>query len=716
MQEAAAIYQLVLAREPNQPDALHLLGVVSHQQGDHTAAVNLIGKALSQRPSVAAYHCNLGEALRGLGRLAEAEASCRTALNLQPVYPEASHNLGVILFRQRRWSDAETNLRAALQSRPDFVPSLAALADTLREQGRISDALNNYQRALEIAPDRMEAHANLGLLLVNCGEFDRGLWHCRQAVELKADSVIARHNLGHVLLEYGRIDEALDELAEALNRDKNSVPLCVSIGQAWFELGDYRQAGSWFERAVTLDPSRTDARCHLAAIMVEAGNPEAGAEVYRQILADKPESVDAHAGLARVRLDQGDVDGAVAAHREAIRLRPMAAGLHAALGNTLSTAGDILGAVACFRTAIEYNPNSIPALSGLNTTLRGDALDDDINRSEALLAAPWMTDGRRASLRFGLAQAYDGRGDYARAAEHMVAANALQKKHREERDKGYSAGAHSRNVDRLIAAFTPEYFEQVRGWGRDTDRPVFVVGMPRSGTTLTEQILSSHPAVFGAGERPFVDLGFSILPQALQTQGPPADCLTYVTRAAIERIADWHLDKLRELDGGRARFVVDKMPDNYQLLGWIVTLFPRAKIIHCRRDVRDVALSCWLTHFSRIRWASDLIDLADRVNDYLRLAEHYHRVLPITVFELDYEQMVGDQEVTTRRLLDFVGLDWDPACLQFHKTERLVRTASVSQVRQPIYRRSVDRWKRYEAMLEPFLNRLRSQSSNGIDG
>src|SRR5262249_30679483 len=160
---------------------------------------------------------------------------------------------------------------------------------------------------------------------------------------------------------------------------------------------------------------------------------------------------------------------------------------------------------------------------------------------------------------------------------------------------------------------------------------------------------------------------------------------------ALGQLAEGHLNALRGLNPDRDR-VVDKMPDNYQLLGWIVTLFPNARLIHCRRDVRDVALSCWITNFARLRWASDLAHLAERINDYLRLMDHYRRVLPVPLFEVEYEQMVADQEGTTRRLLDFVGLEWDPACLNFHQTERLVRTASVAQVRQPIYKRSVARW------------------------
>lgn len=271
---------------------------------------------------------------------------------------------------------------------------------------------------------------------------------------------------------------------------------------------------------------------------------------------------------------------------------------------------------------------------------------------------------------------------------------------------GYDPEARARFVDGLLGAFSPSHFERVRGLGDDSERPVFVVGMPRSGTTLTEQILASHPQVFGAGERNFAQSTFISLPAVLGRNEPPLACLAHLDRDAAGRLAAGHLGRLRELDGGTAARVVDKMPENYLLLGFLHTLFPRARLIHCRRDPRDVALSCWITNFARIRWACDLEHIAHHLLQYFRIMEHWRRVLPAPVFEVDYEELVADQEGVSRRLVAWLGLEWDPACLRFHQTERLVRTASVAQVRQPIYTRSVARWRHYESLLAPLLERL----------
>lgn len=519
------------------------------------------------------------------------------------------------------------------------------------------------------------------------------------------DVAVLHQNLARLLLENGRFPEAMDSLEAALNLDSQSAELALLSGRIWFELGDFAQAAGWFQRAVRLNPDDPEAQCQLGIIALEIGDPEKAEVLLRELLAKSPENVAARHGLARALLDQGDADGAVREHRETIRLQPQSAALHSSLGQTLSNSGDLVGAVEQFREALRLNSKCIPALGGLATTLRGQLPDDELAPMERLLESTWLTPGKRAALHFGLGQVYDGRGDFTRAAEQVQIANSEQDRAYLERDQIYSADDYHRSIDALIEQFTPAYFARTRGFGSDSRRPIFIVGMPRSGTTLVEQVLASHPGVFGAGERRYVQLGFSALPTATEFSQPPVNCLPNATAEIVRRIADWHLGQLRKLNADR-KHVADKMPENFALLGWIATLFPNAAIIHCTRDVRDVAVSCWVTNFSQIRWANDFAVIAERVNAYRRIMGHYRAVLPVPVLDVAYEEMVANQVGTTRRLLDFVQLEWDANCLKFYETERLVKTASVAQVRRPIYRKSVARWKRYEAALQPFLQRL----------
>ena len=524
---------------------------------------------------------------------------------------------------------------------------------------------------------------------------------------LKATPDVAalHQNLARLLLENGRFPEAMDAVEAALKLDPQSAELALLSGRIWIELGDFAEAAGWFQRVVRLNPDDLEAPCQLGVIALEIGDPEKAEVTFRELLAKAPDHVAARHGLARALLDQGDADGAVREHRAAIRLQPQSAALHSSLGQTLSNSGDLVGAVAEFREALRLNPKFVPALGGLATTLRGRLPDDEIAPMERLLESSRLPPVKRAALHFGLGQVYDGRGDYTRAAGHVQIANAEQDRAYLERDQPYSADDYHRYIDSLIGQFTPAYFARTRGFGSESRRPVFIVGMPRSGTTLVEQVLASHPRVFGAGERRYVQLGFSALPTATESSQPPVSCLPNVTAEIVRRLADWHLGQLQKSNADR-RHVADKMPENFALLGWIATLFPDAAVIHCTRDVRDVAVSCWVTNFSQIRWANDLGMIAERVNAYRRMMGHYRAVLPVPVLDVPYETMVADQVGTTRRLLDFVRVEWDENCLKFHETERLVKTASVAQVRQPIYQKSVARWTRYEAALTPFLERL----------
>ena len=297
---------------------------------------------------------------------------------------------------------------------------------------------------------------------------------------------------------------------------------------------------------------------------------------------------------------------------------------------------------------------------------------------------------------------------FDRAARLSLEANSLQAADFRKRGLGYDPEAHEKFVDRLIAAFTPEFFARVGGFGSDSERPVFIVGLPRSGTSLTEQVLASHPRVFGAGETRLVRETFDALPAATGRPELPAG-LSGTPRPAGRRTAWPAGTSTRSTrSNGSADRVVDKMPENTLYLGLIAVLFPRAKLIHCRRDVRDVALSCWMTELAQVRWACDPDHIASRINANRRVMDHWRRVLPVPIFEVDYEAMVTDLEGVSRELVAWCGLEWDPACLEFHKTRRPVRTASAAQVRQPVYGSSIGRWKNYEHLLAPLFAKLQT--------
>jgi hypothetical protein len=230
--------------------------------------------------------------------------------------------------------------------------------------------------------------------------------------------------------------------------------------------------------------------------------------------------------------------------------------------------------------------------------------------------------------------------------------------------------------------------------------------MQRSGTSLVEQILASHPRVFGIGEQRIVSQSLLRLESVMGLGLDPIDCVQNLTPEAARDSAAWCLERIKCLVKRPADRIVDKTPNNYLFLGWLHLIFPKARFVHCRRDLRDVALSLWMTHFSNIRWANDIDHIVNQIRDYRKVVEHWRQVLPAPILDVDYEVLVANQERESRRLIDWIGLEWDPACLEFHQTKRPVRTASVTQVRRPMYTRSIGRWRHYTGELRPLLEEL----------
>jgi tetratricopeptide (TPR) repeat protein len=700
--QAARLYRHVLRAQPDHPDALHLLGVVAHQQGDHRQAAECIGRAVTLSPGNAGYHANLAEAYRALDNLDRAADCCRTALRLQPRSAEAANNLGLVLLAQGKIDEAILQLRQTLQLKPNYAMACNNLGNALRLQGDQGGALAHFRRAVEIEPNLAEARSNLGQLLLERHQAHEALDHLRTAVGLRPNLAEARNNLGNALRETGRLAEARQSYAEALRINPTLAMTYSNMGQALQEENSLDDALAWYQRALQLDPSSARIHTNAASLLAEQEKYDDALTVYRRALELDPTWAEAHCGVGGIRHEQGHFEQAQAHYREALRHKPDLPAAHCALGIVREELGEFKDAESCWRTALQYDSRLAGAYSALATLLRGKLSDDDLVAMRQLLADPDLHDGRRAALHFGLAQVLDARGAHEEAAESLRQANALALAGARKRGMGYDPEAHNRFVARMMAVCSPAFFEQTRRIGVESERPIFIVGLPRSGTTLTEQVLASHSQVFGAGE---LRLGRDDF-EALSPQEDQAlEALARLDLATARRIAEQHLEGLRQLNADRPR-VADKMPDNYLYLGLLAALFPKAKFIHCRRDLRDVAVSCWMTNFRSIRWANDPGHMATRFEEYCRLMDHWRRVLPVSVLEVDYEETVTDLEGVARRLVEWCGLEWEPGCLAFHEGRRPVRTASVSQVRQPIYTRSVARWKHYEGALRSLFDAL----------
>jgi tetratricopeptide (TPR) repeat protein len=712
--DAARVYQALLERDPNDPAALHLFGTMHHQCGHSARAIELIARAIALRPEVADFHANLGEAQRALGQHEQAAASCRAALELRPDYPEALNNLGLALHELGRHDDAIGHFEAALALQPDFALAQNNRATALWALAKTSEAVEAYRAALALDPTLGQVHANLGQLLAEQGQLVEGLAHCREAVRHQPDLAAGHNNLGNVLRALERWAEAETAYAEALRLQPDLGVAHANLGLTLQQQGKPGAALPHFRRAAELAPEDDDVCQQLAEAHALAEDWAAAIPCCQRRVKLKPEDADTHNALGWAYQLDGRLAEAQAAYRRALELQPNHLDARLNLGSLHEELGALSEAEACYHEAQTRQPRSPLPLARRALLTRGRLPEVDRDRLRFELYRPHGP-LLRLNLLFALAHVADARGEHAEAAACLEPANALARELRRGRGQTYDANEHSRYVDQLIAAFTSALFARLAGTGDDSLRPVFVFGLPRSGTTLVEQVLASHSRVFGAGELLLARRAMDAVPAVVDRPADMTACLEALDGAALGRLACGYQDGVDALlaretaqESSPAR-VVDKMPDNYLYLGMLALLFPRATLIHVRRDVRDVAVSCWLTHFRGIPWADDPDDLSRRIRDYQRLTAHWQAVLPQPVVEVSYERLVDDFAREARRLVEACGLAWEPACLRFHETARPVRTASVTQVRQPVYRKALGRWKAYEPYLRPVFERLQDR-------
>ncbi len=702
---AASLYETILSRDPEQVDALQLLGVLRQQQGQFGEAVELCRKAVALRPDVASNYLNLAEAYRALGQFEQAVVHCRTALALRRDYPEAHNNLGLALQALGRIADAVDHFKAALAFRPDYAQAHSNLGTALRLLRMTEPAIEHFRRALELNPKLASARSDLGQCLLELGRAPEALPHCRLAVALQPNLPEAHNRLGETFRALGRFSEAIASYSEALRLNPQLAQAHANIGIALRQDGRHQESLPWFRRATELDPETLAFRGYLTDAVTDLDLYPEAIECYKKMIEIEPNRADFHSNLGWLLQREGKYDEARERYESALAVQPEFPDALVGMGGLMEELGNMDEAEAWFRRAIKSDPSDTTAVARLARPQRFHVSDQDLSLLERRIADPSLAETARAPMLFALSNVLDARRRYAEAAVCMRRANAAAAAENQMRSRQYKPADHERLITNMIAAFQPEFFARFAGAGLETRRPVFIFGMPRSGTSLIEQILASHSQIHGAGELNQGRLDFEAIPVLLNRTDNPLACLPDLSAEVVRQVAGRHEARLLELGCSAAR-VADKMTDNYLYLGLLAILFPNATFIHSRRDLRDVAVSCWITSFRSIRWTNEPAHMAHRFAQYLRLMDHWRTVLPAPIHEVDYEETVDDLEVVARRLVAACGLDWEPACLEFHQTERPVKTASFAQVRQPVYKKSVARWKNYEHELNDLFSAL----------
>lgn len=576
-----------------------------------------------------------------------------------------------------------------------FDPEAALDEALARHQiGAVEDAERLYRRVLHAEPDHPDALNFLGVLLQDTGDYPGSESCLRRAVELIPDFAEALTNLARVLQITGQPQAAADAARRAIDADPDLAPAYLQCGRALLDLNDHAAAAAVLRAAIDRDSANPEAQACLGMALLGLRQPDDAEDAYRAALRLDPANMAAHAGLAFALRGQNRLPEAIEAARQALRGTPDRTDLWLLQGQMLANLGRFTEAAACARAALTIDPGSARALRDLAVIGALGAADSDGASLQATLRDPSASLDDRITAAFATGNILDRAGAYDEAFAAYAEANRLMHDTHLASARAYDAGKTARLAAWLRTTFTPDLFACRGGSGVMSDDLVFIVGMPRSGTSLVEQIAASHPAVFGCGEQKSI----GTLVDRLNGPGGQRSPETWPRQDC--RIAAQHcLDDYRTVAGQASR-IIDKMPDNLFLLGHIALLFPNARVILCGRDPRDICLSAYCQHFGDdMVWSYSLTDSAEQAHAAASVAAHWRQVLPLRMLTVDYETLVSDLDGESRRIIDFLDLPWDPACLTFHKTDRAVTTASFWQVKQPLYATSVARWTRYRRHL-----------------
>ncbi len=592
------------------------------------------------------------------------------------------------LVQQQRLEEAERAARSALRTHTTHGILWKILSVVRVQQHK--DALPELTRAAELLPQDAEALGNLGSALHARGRWRDALPYLERAWRLAPNDTGILMDLADCLRATGHAGDAVPLYERALAIDPRSAEAHHHLGNVLRDLGDLRKAVALYLRAVELEPNRADRYCSLGNALLEARRIDEALLRYRQALACRPGYAPAHLGQALVFRQRRRSAEALVACRAALAIDPNFPEALAVLGELEADDGRFETAESLFRRALELKPDLVMAISGIAAHRKMTSDDSEWLRRATSLASRRLPVAEEITLRYALGKYFDDVREFDQAFPQYHRANELCKR----QGPPYDAKAVTQRVDEILDTIGDIHGRLGDTAGSESEVPILIIGMPRSGTSLAEQIMASHPEVFGAGEIVFWSSAYEEY-RGARRQGQSAADL-------IPRFAADYLSQLRSSSNDAAR-IIDKMPVNFMYAGLMHAALPRARIIHMTRHPIDTCLSIYFQNFFNIGpYANDLSALAHYYQEYRRMMQVWRTRLPASaLLEVPYEGLVTEPERWIRRLLDFVGLPWDPRCLDFHRAQRAVITASRWQVRQPIHSGSTARWRNYESYVAP---------------
>jgi tetratricopeptide (TPR) repeat protein len=578
----------------------------------------------------------------------------------------------------------------------DKTRRLMTEAVHFQQQGEFAEAESRYKSVLKEETDHPDALHFLGLLMHQRDGSPESMVLMRKSLangQLNAGYMV---NFARVLQAHAQYEESTQFLRKALALSPTFVEAWICLGQSYDSLNMPFKALECFRKAYEIDPSNAESAQNLIRSLRETGNPVEAATICEHLLQENPKAWHfTHLEVTSL-MEAGKTDEALEKMRTALRVDPLSAQLHYCMGNLMANLGNFEMAKEHYAQALAIDPQFYPvyySLSLIQTLKMDDPIPSQLELK--IQQSPPNNPHSAVFAEFSLGEMFDDRGEYDRAFKHFQLGNKIM--------RGlirYNSTSQSEYADSLVKYLDENFINRHTKIGSNSEIPVFIIGMIRSGTSLVEQILASHPQVAGAGELIYLPLS---LRKYLQTPSIiSGDKIANLPDSSLRDMGEFYLARITAMHPHKLR-ITDKLPGNFMLLGLIYTLFPMARIIHCRRDPLDTCFSCYTKLFNTgHQYAYDMTEIGEYYRIYNRVVTNYERIIdPARILTIEYEDLVNDLEGTSRKMLKFCGLEWDSVSLEFYKTQRAITTTSMYQVRQPLYTHSIGRWKRYASYLEP---------------
>ncbi len=629
--EAESVLFAALEDHPNEPNLLRLLGLSLLKQGRSEEAAQKLTQVTRLVPSFAQAHEDLAEALFAHGKIEEAVKSFRTSLKHNPNSELANLRLAELLALLGRGTEADDFFERSFELNPDRKALVEAME--LQQHDQPEKAEEIYRNVLRRDPDNVDALRLMGVLAMKQEQYNDAEALIRRAVELAPDYIVAWNNLGAALNEQGKHDEAEEA----------------------------------YQRALQLGPKNVNTICNMAGNCASDGRLDEAVERYRQALDLNDSHYPSLLGLGHVLKTLGHQDEAIEAYRNCAKSRP--------------DFGEVYWSLANLKT-FRFEDHEIEAMEQ-------QLLQDELDEAATV------------AFSFALGKAYEDRGDFQRAFDNYERGNEKKRML-----VNYDPIKAEISNDRIVDVFTKEFFAERKEIGHSDDAPILVVGLPRSGSTLIEQILASHSKIEGTAELSDLSLIASATGHNRTDGIKYPQTMLELKSQDFEDLGKEYIEKTMHHRTGTPYFI-DKMPNNFPAIGFLHAVLPNAKVIDARRHPLDSCFGTFKQLFAKGQvFSYDLFDLAHYYNQYQRMIDHWDDVLPGKVLQMNYEDVVADLEGQARRMLDHCGLEWEDQVLRYYETKRAVKTASSEQVRQPIYRGSLNFWRNYEEQLQPLIEYL----------